>query len=173
MMKDIILTLIGPDRPGIVARLAAIAAGHEGNWLDSRLMELGGIFSGMLRLELPEEQLGDFTATLKKEMEPEGFQFTISEAMEETGFAEVQEGQLHVSGQDHPGIVQALFEVLNEEGVNVQELSTERPLAAWSGTPLFEAQARFRMPAGMDVDRLRERLETVAVDLLVEIELDS
>lgn len=172
-MKDIVLTLMGPDRAGIVARLAAIAGRHEGNWLDSRLMELGGIFSGMLRLEVPEEQLEAFAAALKAEMEPEGFQFTISETMAETGLADAEEGQLHLSGQDHPGIVQALFEVLREEGINVQELSTERPLAAWSGTPLFEAQARFRMAQGTDVDRLHQRLETVAADLLVEIELES
>ena len=32
-MKDLVLTLIGPDRPGLVEALARRVADHGGNWV--------------------------------------------------------------------------------------------------------------------------------------------
>ena len=59
-MKEVMLTLIGPDRTGIVARMAGIVEADGGNWLDSRMIRMGGYFSGILRIAIPEENISDF-----------------------------------------------------------------------------------------------------------------
>jgi glycine cleavage system regulatory protein len=56
-MKEVMLTLIGPDKKGIVARMAAVVESQGGNWLDSRMIRMGGYFSGILRIALPEDQM--------------------------------------------------------------------------------------------------------------------
>lgn len=43
-MKEVMLTLIGPDKKGIVARMAAVVESQGGNWLDSRMIRMGGYF---------------------------------------------------------------------------------------------------------------------------------
>src|SRR5215472_382197 len=56
-MTDLVLTLIGPDRPGLVDAVAAIIRAHGGNWLESRMARMGGKFAGILRAELPADSV--------------------------------------------------------------------------------------------------------------------
>lgn len=169
-MEDILLTLIGPDKTGIVANLARIAGDHGGNWLDSRMMRLGGSFSGMVRIAIAPDAIEPFSREAESFMREAGYQFSIQPA----GAVESEAGvvaELQLSGQDHPGIVRSIFAVFREAGVNVEELSTGLTAAPWSGTPVFEARARLRVPAGVPLDSLKGELEALAADLLVEVEL--
>ena len=170
-MKDVMLTLIGPDRTGIVSRLAAIVEKHGGNWLDSRMVRLGGYFSGVLRIALPIDSISGFGAELARFMKEVGYQHSVQPAELDSGGAAAATAHLEISGQDHPGIVHAIFRTFREYGVNVEELSTGLAPAPWSGTPIFEARARVRIPSETDVDALRAQLEGLAADLLVEIVL--
>ena len=56
MLATLVMTVIGPDRPGLVQLLATRVADHGGNWLESRMCRLGGQFAGLLRVEVAEEQ---------------------------------------------------------------------------------------------------------------------
>jgi len=63
-MTDVVVTLLGPDRPGLVEMVAGIIAGHGGNWLESRMSRLAGKFAGILRAELPEDRVVAALASL-------------------------------------------------------------------------------------------------------------
>ena len=52
MKTSLILTLIGPDRPGLVSAVSACAGAHGANWMESRLARLAGQFAGVVRLEV-------------------------------------------------------------------------------------------------------------------------
>ena len=51
-MPTLVLTLIGPDRAGLVEAVAAVVADHGGNWLESRMSRLAGQFAGILEVEV-------------------------------------------------------------------------------------------------------------------------
>jgi len=55
MMKSLVVTLIGPDRPGIVSLVSERAQGFGANWAGSRLASLAGQFAGMVHFEVPAE----------------------------------------------------------------------------------------------------------------------
>ena len=169
-MKDVMLTLIGPDRTGIVARMAAVVEKNGGNWLDCRMIRMGGYFSGILRIALPEDSVSSFGGEVYRFMKEVGYQYSIQATELDGGSAEGLLAHLELSGQDHPGIVHAIFEVFRKNGVNVEELKTGLKAAPWSGTPVFEAKARVRVPEGVSGERLRENLESLATDLLVEVD---
>jgi glycine cleavage system regulatory protein len=80
---------------------------------------------------------------------------------------------LEIVGQDRPGIVRNISHILAEAGVNVEELHTECASAAMSGETLFKARAVLHLPDSCDVSKLRESLEKIAGDLIVEITLES
>jgi glycine cleavage system regulatory protein len=80
---------------------------------------------------------------------------------------------LEIVGQDRPGIVRQISHALASFGVNVEELHTECASAAMSGETLFKARARLSIPKSCDVTRLRETLEKIAADLIVEISLET
>ena len=63
-MTDLVLTLLGPDRPGLVELVAGVIAAHGGNWLESRMSHLAGKFAGILRAELPPDKVQPALAAL-------------------------------------------------------------------------------------------------------------
>lgn len=56
-------------------------------------------------------------------------------------------------------------------GVNVEELSTKSFSAPDSGGILFEAKASLACNAEVDSENIRERLEIIAQDVMVDIRL--
>ena len=71
MASSFVLTIIGPDKPGLVERLSDTVTEHGGNWLESRMAHLGGQFAGILRVSVPESQANDLRAALERlEKEP-------------------------------------------------------------------------------------------------------
>ena len=55
--------------------------------------------------------------------------------------------------------------------VNVEELDTECIDAPMSGQKMFKARARLNLPPEASLDQLREELEGVAHDLMVDVTL--
>jgi glycine cleavage system regulatory protein len=168
MERFLVLTVIGDDRPGLVEALAETIAGHEGNWLESRMSHLAGKFAGVLRISVAQAQFGALREALAG-LEGRGLR-VLAEAgtAEETAFREVR---LALIGADHPGIVRDVSTVLARLRVNVEELATHRVDAPMSGQPLFKAVARLHLPADLPVEDLRADLEAVAHDLMVDVSL--
>jgi glycine cleavage system regulatory protein len=169
-MPDLVLTLLGPDRPGIVEALAQPIAAHGGNWLESRMAHLAGKFAGILRIEVAAEQVAPLTAALTRLAE-RGLRVHVEASPPEPSGAARHLMELDVEGLDRPGIVREISRALAESRVNIEELTTDRSSAAMSGEALFRARARVSVPREVDAAALRARLERVAVDLMVQVKL--
>ena len=63
-MEQLVWTVIGPDRPGLVESLASVLARHGGSWLESRMARLSGQFAGIVQAEVPAENLEKLRAEL-------------------------------------------------------------------------------------------------------------
>jgi glycine cleavage system regulatory protein len=168
-MEDLVLTLIGPDRPGLVESLAKRVAAHRGNWVESRMAHLAGQFAGILRVEVPAEDVHSLQAGLA-ELESEGLRVVAATGARPVA-AEMRAMELQAVGQDHPGIVRDIAEVLLRHGVNIEELATDQVSAPMTGGLLFSAKARIHVRVGTDVGRLRGDLEKIADDLMVDLAL--
>jgi len=57
MNKSLVLTLIGPDRPGLVDALAEVVENNGGNWVESRMAHLAGKFAGVLRINIAADKV--------------------------------------------------------------------------------------------------------------------
>jgi glycine cleavage system regulatory protein len=171
-MTDLVLTLIGPDRPGLVQAVAGIVAEHGGNWLESRMTHLAGKFAGILRAELPPDRV-DAALKALAALEGRGLKVVAETAARAERPAPQRTMDLELLGLDRPGIVREIAQLLAESGVNVEELVTDRKSAPMSGETLFEARAHVHVPAGADLAKLRAALERIATDLMVEIKLED
>jgi len=169
-MTDLVVTLLGEDRPGLVEAVAAPVAAHGGNWLESRMAHLAGQFAGILRVEVPEERAAALAEALRG-LHGGGLEVTVAPSPTAAAPPSRDLLELDLTGTDRPGIVREIARALAEERVNIEELVTDRSAAAMSGEPIFRARARVFVPAGADVRRLRARLERVATDLMVEVKL--
>jgi len=165
---SLVLTVIGDDRPGLVELLSETIAANGGNWLESRMARLAGKFAGILRVSADDSKADTLRLALAA-LEAHGLH-VISEISryDDAGRAPVR---LELVGADHPGIVRDVARALARRKVNVEELSTECTEAPHSGQVLFRATVEIHLPPNLSLEQLREELESVAHDLMVDITL--
>ena len=168
---SLVLTILGPDRPGLVEQIAKLVAEHDGNWLESRMAHLAGHFAGILRVEVDADRAEALSQSLRG-LASSGLE-SIIHPDPASASASDNRPLLHLDlmGQDRPGIVREITRVLASLGVNVEELTTECRAAAETGQPLFHAEAQLRLPSGVTDATLRQSLEAVAADLMVDLKL--
>lgn len=168
---SLVLTILGPDRPGLVEQIARLVAAHDGNWLESRMAHLAGQFAGILRVEVDATQAESLTQSLVG-LATSGLE-SIIHPDPSAAAATDDRPLLHLDllGQDRPGIVREITRVLAALAVNVEELQTEVRAAAETGQPLFHAAAQLRLPPHVTEDTLRSELEAVAADMMVDLKL--
>jgi glycine cleavage system regulatory protein len=169
-MTDLVLTLIGPDRPGLVETVAEVVAAHGGNWLESRMAHLAGKFAGILRIEVSADKAAALQAALA-DLDAQGLKVVGEPCVEGSVATAGRSLDLELVGLDRPGIMREISQLLANSGANVEELSTDRTSAPMSGEMLFLAKARVRLPSNADLGTLRAALERLASDLLIEIRL--
>lgn len=169
-MSLFVITIIGPDRPGLVESVADIVSRHQGNWMASRMAHLGGKFAGIVQISVPDGGVDGLLDDLRT-LSSHGLSVQAEADAAETSPFETLEITLELVGGDRPGIVKEISHVLAERHVNVEELNTEYVSAPMTGKDLFRATAHLRLPAGLNVDDLRRQLEAVAHDLMVDIAL--
>jgi glycine cleavage system regulatory protein len=168
MQISLVMTIIGPDRPGLVDSVASCVAEHRGNWLESRMSRLGGHFAGILRVEIPADQEQPLIRSLNA-LQSQGLTVVVHSEKPGPAAHEKKLSILQIVGQDRPGIVRQISHVLAGHGVNVEELDTERSSAAMSGEMLFKATAKVHIPESCKEAELRKQLEKIAQDLIVDI----
>lgn len=171
-MTSLVLTVIGPDKPGLVELLAQTIADHQGNWLESGMSRLAGKFAGILITEVPAEQAEALEAALAA-LESQGLKVVAERSAEPVAENNAQSFTLELVGHDKPGIVRDISLALSQRKVNVERLSTELVSGSMSAEELFKANADLTVAADADLDELQDALEAIASDLMVDITLNS
>ena len=165
MNKSLVMTVIGPDRPGLVDSLASTVARHQGSWLESRMANLAGSFAGIVRVECPTDQAPNLIDALQS---LEGL--SINAVEESPADPTVSEVLLFdVLGNDRPGIIKQLAAAIAAAGGNVEELNSDLESAPMSGHPVFRATGTIAVPPGFDPDTLTDALEDLGPDLSVSL----
>ncbi len=164
------MTIISPDRTGLVESIARAVADHGGNWLESRMCRLGGEFAGILRVEISAEKKNALLAALQT-LQQNGLQIVVRADQPVAAAAPGKQTKLEIVGSDRPGIVREITSVLARAQVNVEEFFSEVVSAPMSGEMLFKAGARLQLPADCDLAALKKALEKIAADLFVDVSL--
>lgn len=167
MTKSLVMTIIGPDRPGLVESLSATIAEHGGNWLESRMAQLAGHFAGILRIECPEEQAAALLAALRGGA-VSGVEVQVREEAA-SGGSRTRCIRFDVVGNDRPGIIRKLSAVIAQSGGNVEELESRLESAPMTGHAVFHATGVVCVEEEFDETQLITALESLGDDLSVSL----
>ncbi len=170
MKKSLVITLIGDDRPGIVETVSNILNAHQGEWVESHMSNLAGKFAGILHVQVPGEHVDDFKREILSEKTSD-----LSIRVEDVITDAPRLGttyRLQLVGQDHPGIVYRISSALKDNGATVEDLDTEVVDASMAGGQLFKADMVISIGEDSSVETLREVLEDLANELIVDIDLE-
>ncbi|BAU72114.1 glycine cleavage system transcriptional repressor [Metapseudomonas furukawaii] len=168
-MDHLVLTVIAADQPGLVERIAQCIAAHGGNWLESRMSRMAGQFAGILRVAVPAEGYDELVEGLQG-LSAQGIRVMLAQSGIDPACT-WKPIRLELVGNDRPGIVRDITRLLAELGVNLESLVTEVKPAPMSSEPLFHADAVLAVPLTLSLDTLQAKLETLADDLMVELDL--
>jgi methionyl-tRNA formyltransferase len=167
---SLIVTLVGPDRHGIVSQLSERAQRFGANWAASRLTRLAGEFAGTVHLEVPHAH-ADALVTALRELSASGLQVVVARSTGGSVPATLRAVELELVGDDRIGIVSTLTKILAERGVSIENLHTEILRSGVTGKQTFKIGAHLLLPATLSVDALRQELGALAHDMTLDIAL--
>jgi len=170
-MTILVLTAHGNDQTGLVDRLSGIITDGGGNWDTSHMARLAGKFAGIVQVSIPEDAADSLIESLLTLKSQEKLDLVVERVPEQEPAARSTQLSLQLAGQDHPGILHDIAKALADSGVGIEELRTETTPAPIGGGSMFRASVLMRAPADLPIGALFDRLETIASDLMVDIEL--
>ena len=172
MQKNMVFTITGPDKIGLVERVSRIVADHAGNIEASRMAHLGGEFAMLMLVKINEEQMDDLTRQFEK-LKTEGYEVTgaITGHEDPAKYKGWLPYKIEVTGADHEGIIHRIASFLSRSGFNIEKINTDTVIAPVSGTALFTMDAIFLVPADKPFAGWHKSLQALGEELNVEIEV--
>ncbi len=171
-MTSLVVTLLGPDRPGLVSALSDKAAEFGANWADSLMADFAGQFAGIVQLDVAHEKSDALVAALRALESPQ-LRIVIATAQGGLAATATRQLQLDLVGHDRPGIIHGISSQLAQHGVSINKLKTRIASGAMSGEQMFHMNAELTVPLALESDDLRAGLESLANELMVDITFDS
>jgi glycine cleavage system transcriptional repressor len=160
-MTSLAITVVGHDRPGIIAQAAEVLSQCGMNLEDSSMTLLRGHFA-MTLICAGEANAAEIEAALQPLVNG-SLDVTVREVPEEPDLPRLGSTYLvTVHGADRLGIVARLASVIAEAGGNITDLTTRL-----AGT-LYVLLAEVDLPRSADVESLQARLDEVSAELGVD-----
>jgi glycine cleavage system regulatory protein len=166
-MELMVLSVVGSDRPGLTRALAAAVVSAGGNWLQSHLSRLGGLYVGSVLVELEAGGVEGLRSAVRA-VDDHGLEVRIVPA--NAASATTGEGfDFALVGQDRPGIVNQVTDVLSRLGANIERFETWVSDEPHSGIALFHMDTSLRLPAAVPASEVQAALEDISAEIMVDI----
>ena len=175
MEEHLVLSGMGPDKPGIAKAISEVAYKKGCSIEDSRMALLGGEFAILVLLEGEKKALENFSSSLKELEAVTGLTFSARKTGARPKY-QVEKGvpyRIVVVGIDRTGIVFQVTELLARHGINIESLDTEAHHAPVTGTPMFRMTITAEKPAEIPVRALREELAALCDRLNMDFTLEA
>ena len=161
-MIELVLTIIGRDRAGVVAELADVVRFHEANWKRSELAEISGTFAGVIVVDVDDDLADELLADLAI-LRQRGLHIT-AEQIDAPGDA--PEGQ-----HDRPGVVHEISSTISGFGISISRLGTE--LDTSGEVDQFHITAQMVVPAAVDLEAALDAVTTLAEQLDIHLHVED
>lgn len=173
MIKGLVITALGNDKPGIVNKLSKKILEHSGNITESHMMVLGGEFAMMLLVTGDDSVLKQIKTDLDTIGDSLGLTLIAKETRTKTQEAQRLPYQISVVSMDHPGIVYDISDFLSTRDLNIEEIETTTYPAAHTGATMFSLDMTISIPVNSSVHKLRNEFITFCDDLNLDATIES
>ncbi len=172
VMIELVLTIIGRDRAGIVASLADVVRFHDGSWKRSELAEIAGTFAGVVVVEVGEDHVDELLTNLVV-LRDQGLHVTAQQIEEPAATPEAVAVHLRITGDDQPGVVHEISKRFGDLGISILRMGTVTDIPGDGGTRTFEFTARLAVPVSVEVDAMLDSISSLATSLGIEVHVED
>jgi len=172
MPKNIVLTLTGKDKIGLVDQITNVVVKRGGNVESSRMARLGGEFAMLMLIRVADHEFANLDTDFSS-CRSEGYQVTLVETEDDSKkYAGWLPYEIEVNGADHEGIIQKISHHLASQGINIENMDTSSSPAPMSGTPLFMMRGVILVPPNLNFHKWIDALEEIGDQLNVTVDVD-
>lgn len=171
MSKNIVLTLTGRDKIGIVDNITNVIVKRDGNVEASRMTRLGGEFAMLMLVTLADKEFVNLDQDLQQ-LRSEGYQVSLLQTEDDSKkYAGWLPYEIEVIGADHEGIIYEIAHHLAIQGINIENMDTSSTPAPMSGTPLFTMKGIVVVPPQLNFHVWSNALEEIGDKLNVSVKV--
>jgi glycine cleavage system regulatory protein len=171
-MIELVLTIIGRDRAGVVASLADVVRFHDGNWKRSEMAEIAGTFAGVVVVEVGDDRVDELLTNLLV-LRDQGLHVTAQQVEEPVVAPDADEVRLRLTGDDRPGVVHEISTAISDAGISISRLGTVTDLPGEDGGKRFEITIQLAVPVGTDIDALLDSIMRAADTLGIALDVED
>lgn len=171
-MLQLVITAVGPDRPGLVDHLTRELGKFDCNIADSRMVNLRGQFAIVMLVQMPDDQAPPLRQALAQAGAQVGLRIDLAEARQQ---ADVRAGvpyRIRTYAMDQAGLVHQISHLLHEHEVNIEDLTTRLEHGPHTGTPLFSMDMIVTVPPHIRLASVRADLEALCARLNCDLDID-
>jgi len=159
------MTVLGPDRPGILAKLSQTIDAHGGSWFESRLARFAGHVAGVIRFDCHDEQHDELLVALDR---LDNIEVRVVREVD-VPHRVIKHLYFDILGNHRPGIISQLATAITKVGGNIEELSSECERCPRAGHILCRAVGTVAVVEDFDEAVMSQSLEALGSDLTVSI----
>lgn len=156
---QIVITIMGEDRPELIVELTRMIKDAKCAILESRMTELGQEFAAHLLVEGNWNHIVRLESLLDTSTQKGGIRVGTMRCQDEQERKDDEDlipYTVDVFAGDQPGSIHELTAFFAARGIKIQDLSTSRYPAPYTGALVFVAHMIVKIPAGMKIVSLRD-----------------
>ncbi len=166
-----VLVAVGPDRVGLVEKISEFITYRGANIEDSRMAVFAGEFALILLLSGTPQQLVEISGSYNDLSIATGLNIWLKPGRKRSAAESGSGYLLTASSLDHPGIVHAISKLLSRHGANIESMETKTYQAPETGTPMFRMEAVIGLPAGANIEKMKQEFRQLEKELSIDLRL--
>jgi glycine cleavage system transcriptional repressor len=171
----LVLSALGPDRPGLVAEVTHFITERGGNIEDSRMAVFGAEFGILVLVSGTSDEVSRMAEDARALEAKTGLTVLTrpTKSPSEHRRAPTVPCVVTAEALDHEGFVRSIAGALAQAGVNIVSLETSAYNAPVTGSPLFRLEAQIDVPREVSIAKVRDVMAEVAERQNIDIEVRS
>jgi glycine cleavage system regulatory protein len=169
-MIELVLTIIGRDRAGVVAELADVVRFHEANWKRSELAEISGTFAGVVVVDVDDDRADELLTNLVI-LRQQGLHITAEQIEAPVDVPDAQPVRLRFTGDDRPGILHEISTTISQFGVSISRMGSALDTAG--DVDRFEITTELVVPLDVDLDAVIDAISSLADSLDIALHVED
>jgi len=170
--KQLVITALGEDRPGLVGELSEALTSRKLNIEDSRMSVLGGEFAILMLVRGAKDALDDFISNITGLEDTLNMRLLVKATESREAAVAPVACAVEVVAIDHPGIVQDITRFFSSRNINIVEMDTNCYPAAHTGATMFALRMTIGVPAEQAISSLRDDFVSLCDDLNLDASLN-
>lgn len=154
--NQIVITLMGGDRPSLLNTLAKTITDHSCNIIDSRLSVLGGSLAAIMMISGSWDMIAKLENALRNSAKEMDLTMQIKHLGSRASASDLIPYRVQVVAMDHPGIVHEVASFFSDLAINIESMETDSYAAPHTGTSMFTLTMTVSIPSSLQLATVRD-----------------